>query len=96
MLNKIELKNFGPLSKLNWRNLGSINLIVGGNGTGKTFLLKAVYSAMRTLEEYKRGNERKTATEILVEKLYWIFQPDKIGDLVTKGADGALSFYCAI
>ena len=91
MLNKIELKNFGPLSKLNWRNLGSINLIVGGNGTGKTFLLKAVYSAMRTLEEYKRGNERKTATEILVEKLYWIFQPDKIGDLVTKGADGALS-----
>ena len=91
MLNRIELKNFGPLSKLKWGNLGSINLIVGGNSTGKTFLLKAVYSAMRTLEEYKRGNERRTATEILVEKLYWIFQPDKIGDLVTKGADGALS-----
>ncbi len=91
MLNRIELKNFGPLSKLNWGNLGPINLIVGGNGTGKTFLLKAVYSAMRTLEEYKRGDERRTATDILVEKLYWIFQPDKIGDLVTKGADGALS-----
>lgn len=91
MLNRIELKNFGPLSKLNWGNLGSINLIVGGNGTGKTFLLKAVYSAMRTLEEYKRGNERRTDAELLAEKLYWIFQPDKIGDLVTKGADGALS-----
>ena len=91
MLNRIELKNFGPLSELKWGNLGSINLIVGGNGTGKTFLLKAVYSAMRTLEEYKRGDERRTATEILVEKLYWIFQPDKIGDLVTKGTDGALS-----
>lgn len=92
MLNRIELKNFGPLSKLNWGNLGSINLIVGGNGTGKTFLLKAVYSAMRTLEEYKRGNERRTDAELLAEKLYWIFQPDKIGDLVTKGTDGALSF----
>lgn len=91
MLNRIELKNFGPLSKLNWGNLGSINLIIGGNGTGKTFLLKAVYSAMRTLEEYKRGNERRTDAELLAEKLYWIFQPDKIGDLVTKGADGALS-----
>lgn len=91
MLNRIELKNFGPLSKLNWGNLGSINLVVGGNGTGKTFLLKAVYSAMRTLEEYKRGNERRTDAELLAEKLYWIFQPDKIGDLVTKGADGALS-----
>ncbi len=92
MLNRIELKNFGPLSKLNWSDLGSINLIVGGNGTGKTFLLKAVYSAMRTLEEYKRGDERRTDAEILAEKLYWIFQPDKIGDLVTKGTDGALSF----
>lgn len=91
MLNRIKLKNFGPLSELNWGNLGSINLIVGGNGTGKTFLLKAVYSATRTLEEYKRGNERRTATEILAEKLYWIFQLEKIGDLVTKGANGALS-----
>lgn len=91
MINRIELKNFGPLSKFNWRNLGRINLIVGGNGTGKTFLLKAIYSAMRTLEEYKRGDDQRTAGEILREKLYWTFQAEKIGDLVTKGADGALS-----
>ncbi len=91
MLNKIVLKNFGPIDKLDWRNLGPINLIIGGNGTGKTFLLKALYSAMRTLEEYKRGNDQRTAAEILAEKLYWTFQPDKIGDLVSKGADGALS-----
>lgn len=91
MLNRIELQNFGPLPTLDWKNLGCINLIVGGNGTGKTFLLKAIYSAMRTLEEYKRGDDRRTAAEILAEKLYWTFQPDKIGDLVTKGASSALS-----
>ncbi len=91
MLNKIELDNFGPLVKLVWPNLGPINLVIGGNGTGKTFLLKALYSAMRTLEEYKRGHDQRTATKILAEKLYWTFQPDKIGDLVTKGADGNLS-----
>ncbi|MDC8445798.1 MAG: ATP-binding protein [Nitrosomonas sp.] len=91
MLNEIKLNNFGPLTKLDWSNLGLINLVIGGNGTGKTFLLKALYSAMRTLEEYKRGDEQRTASEILTEKLYWTFQPDKIGDLVTKGADGALS-----
>ena len=68
-----------------------INLIVGGNGTGKTFLLKAFYCAMRTLEEYKRGDDQRTPAEILAEKLYWTFQPEKIGDLVTKGANGALS-----
>jgi AAA15 family ATPase/GTPase len=91
MLNKIKLNNFGPLAKLDWPKLGQINLVIGGNGTGKTFLLKALYSAMRTLEEYKRGDDQRTAAEILAEKLYWTFQPDKIGDLATKGADAALS-----
>ncbi|MBI5557404.1 MAG: AAA family ATPase [Deltaproteobacteria bacterium] len=91
MLNKIKLNNFGPLVKVDWLNLGRINLVIGGNGSGKTFLLKALYTAMRTLEEYKRGDDQRTAAEILAEKLYWTFQPDKIGDLVTKGADTGLS-----
>lgn len=91
MLNNIKLSNFGPLAELDWPNLGPINLVIGDNGVGKTFLLKALYSAMRTLEEYKRGDDQRTAAEILAEKLYWTFQPDKIGDLVTKGADGVLS-----
>lgn len=92
MLNQIELKNFGPLGQVEWKNLGRINLIIGGNGVGKTFLMKACYCAMRTLEAYKRGNDTRTAAEILAEKLRWTFEPDKIGDLVTKGAEGPLSF----
>ena len=91
MINRIDLKNFGPLSNFHWRNLGPINLIVGGTGAGKTFLLKAIYCTMRTLEQYKRGDDQRPAAEILREKLYWTFQPDKIGDLVTKGAGDALS-----
>ncbi|MCY4201820.1 MAG: AAA family ATPase, partial [Aestuariivita sp.] len=91
MLSSIDLKNFGPLRNLSWQNLGRVNLIIGGNGTGKTFLLKALYSAIRTIEEYKRGNDQRTAAEILADKLYWTFQSDKIGDLVTKGAEGALT-----
>jgi AAA15 family ATPase/GTPase len=75
-----------------WSNVGKINLVIGANDSGKTFLLKALYSAVRTLEEYRRGNERRSAAEILAEKLYWTFQPDKIGDLVAKGADGPILF----
>lgn len=92
MINAIELDNFGPLPKLNWHNLSQINLIIGSNGSGKTFLLKALYSAMRTLEEYKRGHDPRSAAEILADKLYWTFQQDKIGDLVSKGADAPLRY----
>lgn len=91
MLNRITLENFGPIGRLDWSDLGSLNLVIGENGTGKTFLLKALYSAMRTLEAYRRGDEQKSAAEILAEKLFWTFQPEKIGDLVSKGADGPLS-----
>ncbi|NLK20065.1 MAG: AAA family ATPase, partial [Synergistaceae bacterium] len=63
------------------------------NGAGKTFLLKAVYSVVRSLETFARGDERQSSfTEILARKLYWTFQPDRIGDLVTKGSDNPLSF----
>jgi AAA15 family ATPase/GTPase len=92
MINSLELKNFGPIHQFKCENLGNINLIIGGNGTGKTILLKALYSAMRTLEEYRRGNEPRNASEILADKLYWTFETDKIGDLVSKGADEALAF----
>jgi ABC-type cobalamin/Fe3+-siderophores transport system ATPase subunit len=91
MINHIKLNNFGPLSHINWSELGKINLIIGGNGSGKTFLLKAIYSSLRTLEDYKRGNEQRSASDILADKLYWTFQAEKIGDLVSKGADTPLS-----
>ena len=91
MIDQIRLDNFGPLSGINWSALGRINLVIGGNGSGKTFLLKAIYSSLRTLEDYKRGHEQRSVSEILADKLYWTFQAEKIGDLVSKGADAPLS-----
>lgn len=91
MLTSVELDNFGPLQRIRWNKLSNINLIIGANSSGKTFLLKALYCTMRTLEEYQRGNEQRSAAEILADKLYWTFQADKIGDLVTKNADGPLA-----
>lgn len=93
MLDRIELTNFGPIPEIDWKNLGQINLVIGANDTGKTFLLKALYTGIRTLEEFKRGNDQRTAVEILAEKLRWTFQAEKIGDLVTKGADAPLCYF---
>ena len=94
MITRLELSNFGPLTRTTWNKLSPINLVIGGNGSGKTFLLKSLYSAMRTLEEYKRGDVPRTAAEILADKLHWTFQADKIGDLVSKLGDGHLVFRC--
>ncbi|MGL5895313.1 MAG: AAA family ATPase [Bacteroidales bacterium] len=94
IINKIEIDSFGPISnKINWDGLSKINLIIGKNGSGKSFLLKALYCAIRTVETIGRGNDPRSGSEIIYDKLYWTFQPDsKIGELVYKGAESNLSF----
>ncbi len=94
MINRVKINNFGPLIDLQWENIGKINLVIGNNGCGKTFLLKILYSTMKTLEQYKRGNDHRTIAEVLFEKIYWTFQAEKIGDLVSKGSKAPLS--CSI
>ena len=61
MINQIKLDNFGPLVDIFWKDLSPINLIVGDNGSGKTFLLKAIYSSLRTLEDYKAQHHSEIA-----------------------------------
>lgn len=77
MLQKIELQNFGPLPALEWNDLQKINLVIGKSSSGKAFLLKALYSAIRTLEEYQRGNDQRTASEILADKCIGRFSPTR-------------------
>ena len=92
MLERVNLKNFGPLQEIDWSNLERINLVLGENGSGKTFLLKALYVAVKTLESYSRGDDKRSVGEVLFDKLYWTFQTGKLGDIVKKGADGSLFF----
>lgn len=91
MFKDFELKNYGPIHEVQGKNLGRINLILGKNSTGKTFLLKALYSAIRSHEESNRGNSNQDFSEVLSDKLYWTFQTEKIGDIVTKGEGKKLS-----
>lgn len=92
MITSVELKNFGPLESIKWGNLAHINLVLGGNGQGKTFLLKAMYVAMKSIEQRKRGDDNRTLSEIISDKLYWTFQTEKLGDLVRKPVTSPLTF----
>lgn len=91
MITSVEMTNFGLQKHIRWDHLSRINLIIGENSSGKTFVLKAIYTALKTLEQYKKGKEVKGLADILSDKLYWTFQVDKLGDLVTKG-ENSLSF----
>lgn len=95
MDNKIiafELDNYGALPSFHTDQISNINLVIGENGTGKTFFLKALYSAVRTAEEYRRGDDIRSFSDVLSEKLRWTFQVDKLGDMVARSSKENLNF----
>ena len=83
---QILIKNFGPIQNLDFNCSSGINLIIGSNSTGKTWLLKSVYTVLKSIEESGRGNNPKTLDEIFSERLYWTYQNPRLGDLVAKGS----------
>jgi len=92
MIQSVEAKNYGPIRDINLEKLGSINLFIGPNRSGKTILLKAIYCAQRTIELTGRGKNITLDKEILADKLYWTFQVEKIGNIVRKPDTGPLVF----
>lgn len=85
MIKSITIKSFGPIEEVSCESLGNINLFIGRNGTGKTFLLKSLYAALKTIEQHQRGKELRTSKDLLSDSLYWVFQTRSLGALVRKG-----------
>lgn len=85
MIKSFEISRLGAISHIHCNTLGKINLIIGPNQSGKTFLLKALFCALKTIETYKRGKENRLDKDILSDKLYWTFQTSELGNIVRKG-----------
>lgn len=95
MISEVHLENFAIFEDFRWNELGSINLVIGENDTGKSHLLKLLYTVARSLQEYKQkqSGEAPRWAEVLSDKLGWVFQPPgspgfNIGKLVRKGEAG--------
>jgi len=89
MFESLILKNFGTFSEFEWTEYAPINIIIGENDTGKTYILKALYCLAKSIQDYTNSPQQKTWKEILAEKIYKVYQPtnDKLGALVKKGSD---------
>lgn len=93
MITNVRIESFGPINSIQWDDLQKINLVIGRNSSGKTMILKAIYAAMRSVEQYRRGNNPDPFKRILSNKLYWTFQVNELGKLVKKG-NSELLFSC--
>jgi len=84
MIKDFSIKNLANIKELNVDNLSNINVLIGENDTGKTMILKILYTISKSIEDFDKGDENRSFKEIISDKIYWTFQIDKIGDLVTK------------
>ncbi|GAA6620815.1 AAA family ATPase [Scytonema sp. NUACC26] len=91
MFKYLLVENLGLFSRLEWQEHQKINILIGKNSTGKTYLLKLLYSIAKSIEEYNKSSEAdsKTWKSFLSEKLFSVYQPTKqsLGEIIYKGSD---------
>ncbi len=89
MIKRLETKNFTVLRNANLDFSGGLNVIIGENGSGKTHLIKLLYSILACLEELNRKSQQVFITKqlwqtVMATKLREVFKPDQLGRLTTR------------
>lgn len=91
----LNLKNFMLFeeTKIGWSE--NINIICGENSTGKTTLLKVMYSMLKPISKgVLKSASKEIGEQRFVEKLQGVFRPDemKIGRLVNRKSGSRTDF----
>lgn len=94
MISRIDISNFMAFSHFQAERVAPINLIIGKNDTGKSALLKLLYSACQSVDSFSRQREYKELrfSRVLSDKLTDTFEPGRsgLGELVSKHSRGGL------
>ena len=90
MCNKVQslhLNQFTAFQDAKFEFGQGINVLIGSNSTGKTHVMKALYSALKVCEQThrKKLDSREVIASLLSEKLSGVFKPNSVGRLVRRG-----------
>lgn len=88
LIQQLTLENFTLFRTLSGQPHTQLNVLIGENDTGKTHLLKLLYTIVRSLEEYQKKRLSTPSPQfavIVANKLQWVFLPQKmeLGQLVS-------------
>jgi len=89
MICKAEIKNFTVFPEVDFDFASGLNVFIGENGTGKSHILKLLYTVLATsAEEGKKPNtDAPTKTVLqprLADKLVNVFRPEYLGRLTRR------------
>lgn len=92
MIKRLVTKNFTVLRNTDLEFSGGLNVIIGENGSGKTHLIKLLYSILSCYDEINEINKKlkqeaftkQLLQSIMATKLFDVFKPDQLGRLTTR------------
>ena len=87
-IKKWKAESFMLFDRIDMKFSDNINVVFGENSTGKTALLKTLYSTSKLMADNSENKEDQE--RILIDKLIGVFKPDKssIGRLVSRQRGG--------
>jgi predicted ATPase len=85
-IQEVTLKNFTVFEDTAISLVEGVNLFIGENGTGKSHLLKLIYSVVKVLDARERKGLTSSDREVtlLEDKLRNVFRPESLGRLVRR------------
>lgn len=88
---QLSIKRFTAFEKASFEFSPGVNVFIGTNSTGKTHVMKLIYSLLKVCEWAHLGNDvtsREVIEQELAKKLQGVFQPERIGRLVRRKRRG--------
>lgn len=86
----LSLDQFTAFENIKLEFSPEINVLIGTNSTGKTHVMKLLYSLLKVCETAHREqiNSHQKVEEMLAQKLSGVFKPDRPGRLVRRKGRG--------